>query len=149
MPDEKSNNKVIGIIGIILGLFCLGSFLIGDNAKLIIPLSSLFLVKYSVVICIINGGLYFSIVGILGLMGIIVPTDALKSTEYKRRKAKGFLISAVLLSPLLLSFFTTVFVLSESALWKVLGSLALIYAGWLVYSNITVLKEEGGKKGKA
>ena len=125
------------------GLLCLGSLFAGDNTKLIIPVSDLFPVKYFVVICIINGGLYFIAAGALIFMGIFVPAYARTNTEYKETKAKGVLLSVLLLSPFLLSLFTTIFTMSESILWKILGSLAFIYIVWLLYPNVRILKIHG------
>jgi hypothetical protein len=149
MCDSKPNNKLIGVLGIIFGLLCLGSFLVIDRSKLIIPVSNLFLVKYSIIICIINAGLFFTVAGVLISLGIFVPGHDKMNIEYKEIKAKGTLLSAFILSPFLLSFFTTIFVMSESVLWKILGSLALIYIAWVLYSNVRVLKIGRKTNGKS
>lgn len=140
MRDSKSNNKLIGILGIVFGLICFCSFLAGDNTKLIIPISNLFLVKYFMVISIINGGMYFIIAGLVILSGIFAPSYAKTKIEHKKTKAKGLLFSVFLLSPFLLSFFATIFSMSQNVFWKILGSLALIYITWLVYSNVRILR---------
>jgi len=140
MIESKHNYRLKGILGVVFGLLCLGSFLIGDNTKLVIPISDMFLVKYFVVICILNGSLYFIVAGILILRGVFVPRLAETNSEYKKVRAKGILISLLLLSPFLLSLFTTIFTVSETNVWKVLGSLAAIYVMWLLYSNLKILR---------
>jgi len=140
MIESKHNYRLKGILGIVFGLLCLGSFLIGDNTKLVIPISDIFLVRYFVVICILNGGLYFIVAGILILRGVFVPRLAETNSEYKEVRAKGILISLVLLSPFLISLFTTIFTVSETNFWKVLGSLVFIYVVWLLYSNLRILR---------
>ena len=143
MNESQQNYRLKGILGVVFGLLCLGSFLIGDNTKLVIPVSDIFLVKYFVVICILNGSLYFIIAGILILRGVFVPRFAETNSEYRELKAKGILISLLLLSPFLLSLFTTIFTVSETNVWKVLGSLVFIYVVWLLYSNVRILRLSG------
>lgn len=142
MNESKHNYKLIGTVGIIFGLIGLGSFLVGDNSKLIIPVSNIFFVKYFVVICIINSSLYFIVAGILIYRGICVPAYAETKVQLKKTKAKGFLLSLFFLSPSVLTLFTTIFTMAETMLWKILGSLALIYIAWLLYSSVKVLKKE-------
>ena len=141
MQHSFPNNRLIGILGIIFGLFCFASLLLIDKSKIIIPISNFFLIKYFIVIMILNSGLYFIVAGVLGFLGILVPSYAKTRTEYERTKAKGILLSAILLIPFWLSFFTTIFVMSKTMLWKILGILALIYIAWLLYSSIKVLKK--------
>jgi len=143
MKHSNSSNKLIGALGIVFGLLCLGSFLAGDNTKLIIPSTHIFLVKYFVVISMINGGLYFIVAGVLIYRGIFVPAYAKTNTEHKQTKAKGILLSLFLLSPFLLALFTVIFTIAKSVLWKILGSLALIYIIWLLYSNVRTLRIHG------
>ena len=140
MIESKHNYRLKGIVGVVFGLLCLGSFLIGDNTKLVIPVSDIFLVRYFVVICILNGSMYFIIAGILILRGVFVPRLAETNSEYRELKAKGILISLLLLSPFLLSLFTTIFTVSETNVWKVFGSLVFIYVVWLLYSNVRILR---------
>jgi len=140
MNESKHNYKLIGTVGIVFGLIGLGSFLVGDNSKLIIPVSDIFFIKYFVVICIINSSLYFIFAGILIYRGICVPAYAETKVQLKKTKAKGFLLSLFFLSPSVLSLFTTIFTMAESMLWKILGSLAFIYISWLLYSNVRILR---------
>ena len=144
MNESKHNYKLIGTIGIIFGLIGLGSFFVGDNSKLVIPVSNIFFVKYFVVICITNSSLYFIVAGILIYRGICVPAYAETKVQLKKAKAKGFLLSLFFLSPSLLSLFTTIFTMAETMLWKILGSLAFIYICWLLYSNVRVLRISAG-----
>ena len=140
MNESKHNYKLIGTVGIVFGLIGLGSFLVGDNSKLIIPVSNIFFIKYFVVICIINSSLYFIFAGLLIYRGICVPVSAETQIQLKKTKAKGFLLSLFFLSPSVLSLFTTIFTMAETMLWKILGSLAFIYISWLLYSNLRILR---------
>lgn len=141
MAESKTNYKITGIIGIVIGLICLGSLFSGDNEKLIIRISDFFIVKYAIVISIINVGLFFIIAGIFGCTK--KPSAALKGNEAQIRitKAKFTLAGSVLLSPFLLAFFTTIFIMSETLLWKILGSTALLYILWTVISSIRILRK--------
>ena len=140
MQNSISKRKLIGILGIILGLLCFGSFFAIYRSKLIIPISSLILVKYLIVIGIINFGFSLIIFGVLNYIEVLIPYHTEGITKYE--KAKNILFSIVLLVPFWLSFFTTIFVISKTMLWKILGSLALIYIAWLLYSSVKVLKKE-------
>jgi len=139
MQNSTSKMKLIGILGIILGLLCFGSFFAIDKSKLIIPISSLILVKYLIVIGIINFGFSLIIFGVLNYIEVLTPYYTEGITKYE--KAKNILFSIVILVPFWLSFFTTIFVMSKTMLWKILGSLALIYIAWLLYSSVQVLKK--------
>jgi hypothetical protein len=139
MDKAKINNRVIGLIGIFFGLICFGSFLVGNNEKLIIPTSNLFITKYFVVISIINAGYYFIIAGLLGFFGIFSTKDSKPEDGYKKLRAKLILLSIILLSPFLVSFFTTLFVMSETFIWKLMGSLAIIYISYMLFENFKVV----------
>ncbi len=116
MQNSTFKRKLIGILGIILGLLCFASFLFGNNSKLLVPVSSLFLVKYFVVIAIINGGILFIIFGILNYIEALTPYYTEGITKYE--KAKNILCSIVLLIPFWLSFFTTIFEVSSIRITK-------------------------------
>ena len=139
MQNFKSKSKVIGILGIILGLLCFGSFFAIDRSKLIIPVSSLILVKYIIIIGIINFGFLLIIFGVLNYIEVLIPYYTEGINKYE--KAKNILFSIVLLIPFWSSFFTTIFVMSKTMLWKILGSLAMIYITWLLYCSVKVLKK--------
>lgn len=139
MQKFKSKSKVIGTLGIILGLLCFGSFFAIDRSKLIIPVSSLILVKYIIIIGIINFGFLLIIFGVLNYIEFLIPYYTEGINKYE--KAKNILFSIVLLIPFWSSFFTTIFVISKTMLWKILGSLAMIYITWLLYRSFKVLKK--------
>jgi hypothetical protein len=136
MREAEANNKLVGMIGIILGAVFLSSLFFIDRNKLIIPVSELFFVKYFILISMINGGLCFVIAGVWIFMGGVLNPAYVKT---KIEKAKRYILSILLLSPFLISFFTTIFVVSTSNFWKILGSLALAYVVWLLYTNVRVL----------
>ncbi len=140
MQSYISNNKLIGMLGIILGFLCLGSFLAIDNNKLIIPVTNFFLAKYFLIILIINCGIYLIIFGILNFTGVFVPYYSEAITKYER--AKHHLLGIILSIPVWISISSVIFIVSKSMVWKILGSLALIYIVWLFYSNVKVLKKE-------
>jgi len=140
MQSYISNNKLIGILGIILGFLCLGSFLAIDNNKLIISVTNFFLAKYFIIILIINCGIYLIVFGILNFTGVLVPYYSDTTTKYER--AKHHLLGIMLSIPVWISISSVIFVVSKSMVWKIFGSLALIYIIWLFYSNVKVLKKE-------
>ena len=139
MQSYISKNKLIGMLGIILGFLCLGSFLAIDNNKLIIPVTNFFLAKYFLIILIINCGIYLIIFGILNFTGVLVPYYSKAITKYER--AKHHLLGIILSIPVWISISSVIFVVSKNIVWKILGSLALIYIIWLFYSNVKVLKK--------
>ena len=128
------------MLGIILGFLCLGSFLAIDNNKLIIPVTNFFLAKYFLIILIINCGIYLIIFGILNFTGVLVPYYSKTITKYER--AKHHLLGIILSIPVWISIASVIFVVSKTMVWKILGSLALIYIIWLFYSNVKVFKKE-------
>jgi|WetSurMetagenome_2_1015567.scaffolds.fasta_scaffold520392_2 hypothetical protein len=139
MRELQANNKLIGLLAITLGIVCLAAFLAVDNRKLIIPDSKLFFVKYFLIICIINGSLYFVIAGILIFTGYLVPTNSKTKIEYKVNRSKGILFSVIISSPFWISLFTTIYSMSKSIFWKISGGVACFYIIWLLYSNIKAL----------
>ena len=139
MQNSISKRKFIGILGIILGFLCFGSLFAIDTNKLIIPISNLILVKYSIVIGILDFGFSLVIFGILNYIEVLIPYYTEGITKHE--KAKNILFSIVFLIPFWLSFFTTIFVVPITMLWKVFGSLALIYIVWLLHSSFQVLKK--------
>lgn len=140
MNKSSLNNKLVGTMGIIFGLLALSSLLVFDRSKLIIPVSDMFIVKYSLMILVINGGLWFTIFGILILTESLPnPANARTEIEYRQIKARGFLIGTLSASPFLISFFATVFVLSTSNFWKIIGGGVFVYVAWSLYSNIRTL----------
>ena len=140
MGEISSRDRYVGIFGILLGIFCFGSFFIGNNENLIVPRSDIFLVKYSILITIINGGFYFIIVGILGLLGVYRLGNSEAQIENKKTKAKGTLLSFIILTPFFLAIFTTIFAISHGFLWKILGGFAIIYLGYLLYKSILTIR---------
>lgn len=144
MPHSSSNNKLKGILGILLGLLCFGSFLAVDNSKLIIPVTGFFLAKYFLIILIINCGIYLIIFGILNFTGVLVPYYSEGITKYER--AKHHLIGIILSIPVLMSVSSVIFVVSGSMIWKIAGSLALAYIAWLLFSSAEVLRGKGDGK---
>lgn len=140
MDKSSLNRKLIGAVGVIFGLLTLISLLVIDRNKFIIPVSDIFIIKYSIIISIINGGLWFTIFGILILTEALPnPADAKNEIEYRQIRAKGFLLGTLSASPFFISFFATILVLSTSNLWKILGGGALVYVAWSVYSNVRIL----------
>jgi len=146
MKFSTSNNKFIGILGIILGILCISSILAIDSNKLIIPVTSFFLARYFLIILIINCGVYLITFGILNFVGVLVPYYSERITKYER--AKHNLLAIILSLPALLSFFSVILLVSRTLFWKILGSLALVFIAWLLYSNLRILKIQGTKSVK-
>jgi len=139
MRYSTSNNKIMGIFGIMIGLVCFISLFITDKSKLIIPISSIFFVKYFLFIVIINCGLLFTVGGILMYKGFFKSYYSNGITKYE--KAKNQLFGIVFLIPFWISFSTTIFVISDSILLKILWGLALIYITWLLCLSVQTLKK--------
>jgi len=139
MRYSTSNNKLIGMLGIIFGLLCFVPLFSVDKSKLIIHDSNHFLVRYIMVIGFINAGVYFIVFAALNYIGILVPYYSKFITKYD--KAKNHLIGIVLSLPFWVSISTTVFMMSESIMWKTLWGLALIYIAWLFCSSVQALKK--------
>jgi len=134
MNSPTVNNKVIGVLGIIFGLFAFSPFVITDGSKLIVPVSDIFFVRYCVVISLINGGVTFLVAGILAFFGLFIPR-----TEYE--KGRNNLLAMLLLSPFFISLLTTVLTQARTLFWKIAGWSALICLLWLVYNNAKKLKK--------
>lgn len=129
------NNKAIGIIGILFGLFAFGSFFfIGDNSKLIVPISDNFFVRYFTIITIINSGLFFLLAGILGFFGILIP-----KTKYEKARNQLFVI--FFMAPFFISLLTTIFTCAGTRFWKASGWAVLFYILWSLYTNLKTLKK--------
>ena len=135
--EEK--NKIIGIIAVVFGLFCFTPFLVSDKGKLIINESTCFLAKYFIVITFVNGGLFFVILGIFILRGLLTPYYCVAATEYD--KAKTQLFGVVIGIPFWISSTATIFSMSKGIFWKSLWFLALIYILWLFISSIIDLRK--------
>ena len=134
MNSTSLSTKIIGVFGIIFGLLVLSTLIIADWSKLIVPVSDIFLVKYTIVIMLINAGMVFLVVGVLIFFGVFIP-----QTEYE--KARNNLVVMLLASPFFISFFTTIFTLASTAVWKIIGWAALIYILYLVYDSARKLKK--------
>jgi len=137
MNPTNLTTKIIGALGIIFGLLVFSALIILDWRKLIIPVSDIFVVKYTIVIFLINGGVWFLLVGVLVLIGRFIP-----QTQYE--KARNNLLGMLLASPFFISFLTTIFTLASTVVWKIIGWAALIYILYLVYHSLTKLKKGPG-----
>ena len=134
MNSPTLNNKLIGVLGIIFGLFAFSPFIITDGSKLIVPVSDIFLVRYCVVIMLINGGVAFLIGGILAFFGLFIAR-----TEYE--KGRNNLLAMLVLSPFFISLLTTVLTQARTLFWNIAGWTALICLLWHVYNNAKKLKK--------
>jgi len=134
MNPTNLTTKIIGVLGIIFGLLVLSALIILDWGKLIIPVSDIFVVKYTIVIMFINGGVWFLVAGVLVLIGRFIP-----QTGYE--KARNNLLGMLLASPFFISFVTTIFTLATTAFWKIVGWAGLIYILYLVYDSAVKLKK--------
>jgi len=138
MNRTNLTTKIIGALGIVFGLLVFSAFIILDWRKLIIPVSDIFVVKYTLVIMFINGGVWSLVVGVLVFFGLFIP-----ETEYE--KARNSLLGWLLASPFFISFFTTIFTLASTVIWKIIGWAALIYLLYDVYDSAKKLKKGPGR----
>jgi hypothetical protein len=139
MADREYINRSIGVGAIIFGFLSLSSLFVADMSKIIIPVSEIFIVNYSILIAIINVSLWFIISGLWILRGGFKAGDAKNKIEYEETKARRHVLGTILLSPFLISFFTTIIVASTSTFWKILGILALIYVSSQFYLKVRIL----------
>lgn len=136
--SSQHSTKLVGTLGIFAGVLCLLSFAVGDNSKLIIPISKVFLVKYFVVIALVNGGIMFIGLGFLTYVGFLVPYYSKDITD--REIAKNNVLCIALLVPFWVSLFSTIFILAGSVFWKVLGGALFVYIAHLFSSGIKVIR---------
>jgi hypothetical protein len=139
MKDLYSNNKVIGIVGVIFGSIGFASLFAGDINDLLIPFSNNIFIKYAVIIGISYGSMYFIIMGILIYIGKIMPSHR-GISKYER--AKNHLFTNLFLAPFIPLGIFMIIVLKEKYFWKFLGLLMIIYWCWSVHSSIRILKEK-------
>ena len=71
-PVPKSH-KIIGILAILFGLVAFIPLINFENNNLIFTESKKYLIRYSLIISFISGGLYFIGMGILQYVGVLVP----------------------------------------------------------------------------
>lgn len=124
---------VWGIISIVMGLACFTPFLFSDVTNLIVNESNIFIVKYSLIILLINGGLYFITLGMLILKGEIVPFIC---AHDKIDKIKNSLLGTLFMVPAFLSISLLIFELSNSMAWKVIWSFIVVAILISLYSDI-------------
>ena len=81
----EMNRKLIGMLGLSAGLSIWIFVLMADKTKLILSFANSFLAKYFLIICFVDGGLFFIACGIVGL-GVrahihMVPVQANAASE--------------------------------------------------------------------
>jgi hypothetical protein len=137
MRDSLSNNKVVGIIGVIFGSIGIASLFIGDINDLVIPLSDIFFVKYAVIIGILNCSSYFIVIGVLIFIGKLM--FYYKGVS-KYEKAKSHFFTVIFLIPFVISLVSTIIVIKKGVFWNLLGLSIIVYYCWSIYANLRVLK---------
>lgn len=147
MRNLISKNKLIGILGIVFGLACFLPLVTIENSKLIMQKSVPFLVKYFVIIVLLNGGLGFIVFGILIYIGILVPYYLVGKDEHE--KAKHNLLGVIFSVPFLISTTTVIFVMSRTNLFKIIWIFALVYIAWILLSSLKILKTRSRSPGRS
>lgn len=135
--NSMANRKLIGILGVLFGLLGIVVISLIDKGKLTLSDSDLFIVKYFVLIGLINCSLYFVIYGLLQFYGFIVPYYSENKTEFD--KAKNIVCGIILLSPVWISGTATVFLRSETIIWKILWVCFLLYLALFFWGGIKKL----------
>lgn len=138
METPSLKNKLIGMLGIVFGLVCFLPLVAGERGKLVLGAYDLFIVKYSLIIVFINGGLLFIIFGVLIYLGIIVPYYSADKSKYKR--AKHNLLLMVLSLPFWVSISIAIFSMGRSSVVKILWIFVLIYITWIFLSSVKILR---------
>lgn len=138
METPSLKDKLIGMLGIVFGLVCFLPLVAGERGKLILRAYDLFIVKYSLIIVFINGGLLFIIFGVLIYLGIVVPYYSAYKSKYER--AKHNLLLIVLSLPFWVSISIVIFAMGRSSALKLLWIFVLIYIAWILVSSAKILR---------
>ena len=141
-PVPKSH-KIIGILAILFGLVAFIPLINFENNNLIFTESKKYLIRYSLIISFISGGLYFIGMGILQYVGVLVPYYLAKDNEYE--KAKNHVFSFVLMSPFLFVLSMLLFFESDNLKFKFLWSLMVLFFTWNFASGIKIIRKSLNK----
>ena len=128
------NNKLLGLLSIALGALGFVPFFGRGLNGLILTESNIFIVKYFIVILLVNGGLFFALVGILLFHGKFLPAN-------KYEKARNNLISLIFTSPFFASMVVTIITQSQTTFWTIVGWVTLSYLLFQVLNDLKTLKE--------
>jgi len=133
-------NKILGGAGVIFGFLLLALFLLTYNNRLLISASNLFVVKYFLIILIVNGCFYFIVFGFLYYFDVLVPYYSYGISKYE--KAKNNFVSIILSSPLWLSLSITIHTLSRNLLWIIVSVLIPLLMLYIFILSVKQIKRE-------
>jgi hypothetical protein len=137
MRDSLFHPKILGIVSIIFGVTGLVGFFWGGVDQMVIPTSDIFLVKYSIIIAVTTGGLYFIVLGIFIYRGIL---KSYYSGRPNYEKAKTDLFTGLFSIPFVISLNFIIYAIANNFFWKLLGLLMIVYCCWSIYSNVRILR---------
>lgn len=131
------NNKLTGILVILLGMFGLIPFFMLNKSKFIIDESNILVVKYFPTILLCNFAIAFIVLGFLLYKGTVVSYYSRSISKYE--KAKTNVYGIILSIPTWISASTVIFAMSKSVKWKILWFIFMIFIVWELISGIRVL----------
>ena len=132
------NRKLVGILSFILGTIGIVTVFLIDSDKLVfVGRTDPFIVKYFLVIGIINCGVYFVVYGGLQFFGFILPYYARERT--KLDSAKNIVCGIGMMIPVLISGTATLFVKSENLIWKGIWICFVFYLIVSFFNGIKIL----------
>jgi len=137
------NNKLVGILSVFFGIFGFVAISLIEKGKLIFNDSSdPFIVKYSLMIGLINCCLLFIICGLLLYCGFIVPHYSINKTELDG--AKNNVVGIIILIPLWISVTASIFIKPVSITGKIIWVCLLLYFALSLWDGIKKLREKPG-----
>jgi hypothetical protein len=136
-PVSKSH-KIIGILSVLFGLMAFIPFIYFDENKLVWNEANHFIGRYSLVLSLISGGLFFIIMGILQYIGFLIPYYVVGENKYE--KAKIHVTTTILSIPILFSLSIALFSESDNTKIKIVWSIMLFYIAWLFISGVKTIK---------
>jgi hypothetical protein len=144
MGSSTKANKIIAVLGIFFGMLAFAPLFTLEKSKLILINHTFFLVRYFKIILLLNGSLFFIVLGVLFYTGFLVPYFYANTYE----KAKIHLVSGILSAPTWVSISITLFIVAKSSNFETIFILLIVlwvvliaYFSYSIHSSLKVLKE--------
>ena len=134
----SQSHKIIGILAILFGLMAFIPLINFDESKLVWTESKNFIVRYSLVISFISGGLFFIVMGVLQYVGVIIPYYQVGENKYE--KAKTHVASTALATPILFALSTLLYSESDNTTFKIAWTIMLLCFTWSFICGIKTIK---------
>jgi hypothetical protein len=129
-------NRLISLSSIVVGVVCLCTLFFIDKQKLIGPDSEILIVRYFLPLGIINGGIFFILMGVMCWLGFLVPHYKANKVEKARNNFWGSLVAFPIFT-----IIGGILILSDSNKWKIIGVFFIGFYFYLLISAYTFLKK--------